>query len=118
MVNEEYEGLREVVRALSEKEIAPYAAEVDELERFPREAQVALTGSPPLPRPAGPSRTPAERSVKTSESSSDRHDVQRQRCEAAGTSDPDRGGPGVLHDRLAVPLNRHGRRPPVCRHRT
>ncbi|MGH3540334.1 MAG: acyl-CoA dehydrogenase family protein, partial [Pseudonocardiaceae bacterium] len=38
----EYEALREVVRDLAEKEIAPYAAEVDELERFPREAQAAL----------------------------------------------------------------------------
>ncbi len=45
MVNEEHEALRAVVRALSEKEIAPYAAEVDELERFPREAQAALRGS-------------------------------------------------------------------------
>ncbi|MGH3547416.1 MAG: acyl-CoA dehydrogenase [Pseudonocardiaceae bacterium] len=41
-LGEEHEALRETVRALAEKEIAPYAAEVDELERFPREAQVAL----------------------------------------------------------------------------
>ena len=45
MVNEEYEAVREAVRALAEKEIAPYAAEVDELERFPHEAQTALTSS-------------------------------------------------------------------------
>jgi alkylation response protein AidB-like acyl-CoA dehydrogenase len=38
----EHEALRETVRALAEKEIAPYAAEVDELERYPREAQAAL----------------------------------------------------------------------------
>src|SRR6476660_3125858 len=38
----EYEALREVVRDLADKEIAPYAAEVDEFERFPREAQAAL----------------------------------------------------------------------------
>ncbi|HKR49772.1 MAG TPA: acyl-CoA dehydrogenase family protein [Pseudonocardiaceae bacterium] len=39
---EEYEVLRETVRALAEKEIAPYAAEVDEQERFPHEALTAL----------------------------------------------------------------------------
>ncbi len=38
----EHEALRAAVRALSEKEIAPYAAEVDEQERFPHEAQAAL----------------------------------------------------------------------------
>jgi alkylation response protein AidB-like acyl-CoA dehydrogenase len=42
VVNEEHEAVRETVRALAEKEIAPYAAEVDELERFPHEAQTAL----------------------------------------------------------------------------
>jgi alkylation response protein AidB-like acyl-CoA dehydrogenase len=41
----EYEALRETVRALADKEIAPYAADVDELERFPHEAQAALTRS-------------------------------------------------------------------------
>jgi alkylation response protein AidB-like acyl-CoA dehydrogenase len=41
----EYEALREAVRALAEKEIGPYAAEVDELERFPHEAQTALMSS-------------------------------------------------------------------------
>ena len=45
MVSEEYEAVREAVRALAEKEIAPYAAEVDELERFPQEAQTALTSA-------------------------------------------------------------------------
>jgi alkylation response protein AidB-like acyl-CoA dehydrogenase len=44
-VNPEHEALREAVRALSEKEIAPYAAEVDEQERFPREALAALVRS-------------------------------------------------------------------------
>jgi hypothetical protein len=39
---EEHEALREAVRALADKEIAPYAAEVDEQERFPREALDAL----------------------------------------------------------------------------
>ena len=45
MVNEEYEAVREAVRELAEKEIAPHAAEVDELERFPHEAKTALTSS-------------------------------------------------------------------------
>ncbi|SDW94032.1 Acyl-CoA dehydrogenase [Saccharopolyspora shandongensis] len=40
---EEHEALREAVRALAEKEIAPHAAEVDEQERYPREARDALT---------------------------------------------------------------------------
>src|SRR5690606_29075765 len=35
---EEHEALRESVRALAEKEIAPHAAEVDEQERYPQEA--------------------------------------------------------------------------------
>ncbi|WP_407655601.1 acyl-CoA dehydrogenase family protein [Amycolatopsis rhabdoformis] len=42
---EEHEELRAAVRALAEKEIAPYAAEVDENERFPTEALQALTKS-------------------------------------------------------------------------
>ena len=41
----EHEALREAVRALAEKEIAPYAAEVDEQERFPHEALAALVRS-------------------------------------------------------------------------
>ncbi|HVW41885.1 MAG TPA: acyl-CoA dehydrogenase family protein [Amycolatopsis sp.] len=39
---DEHEELRAAVRALAEKEIAPYAAEVDEQERYPREASDAL----------------------------------------------------------------------------
>ncbi|MEU3275205.1 acyl-CoA dehydrogenase family protein [Saccharomonospora sp. NPDC006951] len=39
---EEHEELRAAVRALAEKEIAPYAAEVDEQERYPAEARDAL----------------------------------------------------------------------------
>ena len=38
----EYKELRASVRALSEKEIAPHAQEVDEDHRFPQEAKVAL----------------------------------------------------------------------------
>ncbi|GAA2351862.1 acyl-CoA dehydrogenase [Saccharopolyspora halophila] len=42
---EEHDALREAVRALSEKEIKPYAAEVDEQERYPAEALDALVKS-------------------------------------------------------------------------
>jgi len=42
---EEHNGLREAVRALAEKEIAPYAADVDEHERYPDEARKALTAA-------------------------------------------------------------------------
>ncbi|WP_216214156.1 acyl-CoA dehydrogenase family protein [Amycolatopsis aidingensis] len=42
---EEHEELRAAVRALAEKEIAPYAAEVDEQERYPTEANHALVKS-------------------------------------------------------------------------
>ncbi|EOD63221.1 acyl-CoA dehydrogenase family protein [Amycolatopsis vancoresmycina] len=42
---EEHEELRAAVRALAEKEIAPYAAEVDENERYPIEAYNALVRS-------------------------------------------------------------------------
>jgi alkylation response protein AidB-like acyl-CoA dehydrogenase len=41
-LSDEHEALREAVRALAEKEIAPYAAEVDEQGRYPVEAQNAL----------------------------------------------------------------------------
>jgi len=41
-LSEQHEALREAVRALAEKEIAPYAAEVDEQARFPQEALDAL----------------------------------------------------------------------------
>ncbi|MDR7299927.1 acyl-CoA dehydrogenase [Haloactinomyces albus] len=42
---DEHNALREAVRAMAEKEIAPYAAECDEQERFPREAFEALVKS-------------------------------------------------------------------------
>ncbi|KFU83304.1 MULTISPECIES: acyl-CoA dehydrogenase family protein [Amycolatopsis] len=42
---EEHEELRAAVRALAEKEIEPYAAEVDEDERYPIEAYNALVKS-------------------------------------------------------------------------
>ncbi|HEY4576280.1 MAG TPA: acyl-CoA dehydrogenase family protein, partial [Yaniella sp.] len=41
-LEEEHEALREAIRSLSENQIAPYAAEVDEQERFPQEALDAL----------------------------------------------------------------------------
>ena len=41
-LREEHQELREVVRALAEKEIAPHAADVDEASRFPAEALKAL----------------------------------------------------------------------------
>ncbi|WP_405359360.1 acyl-CoA dehydrogenase family protein [Kitasatospora sp. NBC_00085] len=44
-ISEEHEMLREAVRSLAEAKIAPFAAEVDELGRFPQEALEALQGS-------------------------------------------------------------------------
>ncbi|MFE4520499.1 acyl-CoA dehydrogenase family protein, partial [Kitasatospora sp. NPDC056783] len=44
-ISEEHEMLREAVRSLAEAKIAPFAAEVDELGRFPQEALEALRGS-------------------------------------------------------------------------
>ncbi|MFJ3218679.1 acyl-CoA dehydrogenase family protein [Kitasatospora sp. NPDC086801] len=44
-ISEEHEMLREAVRSLAEAKIAPFAAEVDELGRFPQEALDALRGS-------------------------------------------------------------------------
>ena len=41
-LSDEHEALREAVRALAEKEIAPHAAEVDEQGRYPVEAREAL----------------------------------------------------------------------------
>ena len=41
-LREEHQELREVVRALAEREIAPHAADVDEASRFPAEALKAL----------------------------------------------------------------------------
>ena len=42
---EEHIALREAIRALSEKEIEPHAADVDENSRFPQEALDALVAS-------------------------------------------------------------------------
>ena len=42
---EEHEELRSAIRALADKEIAPYAADVDNAERFPTEAHDALVKS-------------------------------------------------------------------------
>ncbi|MBC6448424.1 acyl-CoA dehydrogenase family protein [Actinokineospora xionganensis] len=42
-LGDEHNALREAVRDLAEKEIAPHAADVDENERYPVEAQKALT---------------------------------------------------------------------------
>jgi alkylation response protein AidB-like acyl-CoA dehydrogenase len=42
---EEHDELRAAIRALAEKEIAPYAAEVDQAPRFPNEALTALNAS-------------------------------------------------------------------------
>lgn len=44
-LGEEHDELRAAVRALSEKEIAPHAADVDEQERYPVEARDALTAA-------------------------------------------------------------------------
>ena len=44
-LGEEHDELRAAIRALCEKEIAPYAKEVDEKARFPEEARVALVNS-------------------------------------------------------------------------
>jgi alkylation response protein AidB-like acyl-CoA dehydrogenase len=41
-LSDEHEALRDAVRVLAEKEIAPYAAEVDEQGRYPVEARQAL----------------------------------------------------------------------------
>jgi alkylation response protein AidB-like acyl-CoA dehydrogenase len=41
-LSNEHEALRDAVRALAEKEVAPYAAEVDEQGRYPVEARDAL----------------------------------------------------------------------------
>ena len=42
LFGEEYGSLRESVRALAEKKIAPFAHDVDEAARFPQEAFEAL----------------------------------------------------------------------------
>ena len=42
---EEHVALREAIRGLAEKEIEPYAAEVDEQARFPEEALNALVAN-------------------------------------------------------------------------
>ncbi len=41
-LSEEHQAIREAVRSLAEAKIAPYAADVDEQARFPREAAEAL----------------------------------------------------------------------------
>ena len=44
-LSDEHNELRKVLRDLSDKEIAPYAAEVDEQSRYPEEALKALTAA-------------------------------------------------------------------------
>jgi len=44
-LTEEHEAIREAVREIAEREIAPYAAEVDADSRYPVEAQKALTAA-------------------------------------------------------------------------
>jgi alkylation response protein AidB-like acyl-CoA dehydrogenase len=44
-LTEEHEAIREAVRDIAEREIAPHAAEVDADSRFPSEAQKALTAA-------------------------------------------------------------------------
>ncbi len=44
-VTEDHRAVREAVREIAEREILPYAAECDELERYPIEAQKALESS-------------------------------------------------------------------------
>ena len=44
-LTEEHEAIREAVRDIAEREIAPHAAEVDADSRFPVEAQKALTAA-------------------------------------------------------------------------
>ena len=44
-LREEHEALREAIRALAEKDIEPFAADVDENSRFPEEALKALNTS-------------------------------------------------------------------------
>ena len=54
-LTDEHEAIREAVRDIAEREIAPFAAEVDADSRFPIEAQKALTAAgstpPTSPRP-------------------------------------------------------------------
>ena len=44
-LTDEHDVLRETIRTLAEKEIAPHAADVDERERYPEEARQALAQS-------------------------------------------------------------------------
>jgi alkylation response protein AidB-like acyl-CoA dehydrogenase len=44
-LTEEHEAVREAVRDIAEREIAPFAAEVDADQRFPEEARKALTAA-------------------------------------------------------------------------
>src|SRR3954451_4132615 len=44
-LTEEHRAIREAVRSLCEAKVAPYAAEVDELARYPEEADAALVAA-------------------------------------------------------------------------
>src|SRR4051794_31638064 len=44
-LTEEHRAIREAVRSLCEAKVAPYAAEVDELARYPEEAAAALVAA-------------------------------------------------------------------------
>lgn len=45
VLSEEHQAIREVVRAVAEAKVAPFAAEVDEEARYPREAHEALVAA-------------------------------------------------------------------------
>ena len=56
-LSDEHKELRAVLRHLCEKEIAPYAADVDEKARYTDEALAALTSSRGSPRSIFPRST-------------------------------------------------------------
>jgi len=72
-LTEEHEAIREAVRDIAEREIAPHAAEVDAESRYPVEAQKALTAAGFMPHTSPrhtaarvPTRSPPASSSKRS----------------------------------------------------
>jgi alkylation response protein AidB-like acyl-CoA dehydrogenase len=109
-LSDEHVALRESVRALAEEKIAPHAAEVDELARFPQEVHDALVKAHlhavHIPGPEGAQRDaacPADRSPDSDQQGAG------MCAETAVRTAFRRGAPGTLA-RARIVLVRDARR--------
>ena len=75
-LSEEHQAIREAVRSVCDAKVAPYAADVDEKARYPREAAEALR-RPTSTRPTSPRSTAAPAPTRSRRSWSSRRSPAR-----------------------------------------